>query len=514
MKRILIAVTAMLALGAGGAVAMDDDGMMAEGPALSLSGSAGLGATFTGEMKDGTTIKSKSKINFNHFVKIGFAGSGTTDTGLTFGADVRINASDGGNKLDDADVFIGGDMWTFTVGTPDRASDLAFSLGDVGWDNNLSVDDVAEGIGKATGDPQARLDLTFGVATVAVSVGQKDGVDYKAGSDAVSAMWTHAISYDTHPNEKDNASRKNGILSFTYNTPRFTPALTGSAAQTAISGLTAYTAPVYAKDEMGTQAQTANILSAGSDKFYVVTTGSGAKAVNTIYKQNGQPDFFIQGEGSTDGSSDNTKVTQTQGKFDEDGKLVEDPGDDGSDADKEAYSEAKRDAVDTRVGALPEGVTLTNITEVEEGKYTDAKDEVAAQLATEQDTLWSLGAKFDIGPATLGFGFDSEKAMLVSVGGNFGSVGGSIFYGQRDIMVKKVERKASGLGAEVKFEAGEGTTVNVVATQYEVDGMKSMDMDGFGAGVKHDLGGGATVEAGFAQVDDVNKASVGVTMSF
>jgi len=189
MKRILIAVTAMLALGAGGAVAMDDDGMMAEGPALSFSGSAGMALTYMGQVKDGATITHESEMTFNHFVKIGIAGAGTTDGGLTFGADVRINT----NKVDDADVFIGGDMWTLTVGTPDRASDLAFSLNDVGWDGNLGVDDVAEGVGKSTGDAQARFDLKLGSTTLAFSVATTEATPYKK---AVGAETT-SVEVDT-----------------------------------------------------------------------------------------------------------------------------------------------------------------------------------------------------------------------------------------------------------------------------------------------------------------------------
>jgi len=170
MKRILIAATA-LGLMAGPAVAMDE---MAEGPALSFSGSAGMALTYMGQVKDGATITHESEMTFNHFVKIGIAGSGTTDGGLTFGADVRINTT----KVDEADVFIGGDMWTLTVGTPDRASDLGFGIDDVGWDGNLGVDDVAEGVGKSTGDHQARFDLKLGSTTLGFSVATTEATPY------------------------------------------------------------------------------------------------------------------------------------------------------------------------------------------------------------------------------------------------------------------------------------------------------------------------------------------------
>ncbi len=150
---------------------------MAEGPAITLGGSAGLAMTYMGEFKDAKGMTThESQMTFNHFVKIGLAGKGITDGGLTFGADVRINT----NKVDDADVFIGGELWTLTVGTPDRASDLGFGIGDVGWDGNLGVDDVAENIGKSTGDAQARFDLTLGTTTLAISVAQSEATPYKA----------------------------------------------------------------------------------------------------------------------------------------------------------------------------------------------------------------------------------------------------------------------------------------------------------------------------------------------
>jgi len=48
----------------------------------------------------------------------------------------------------------------------------------------------------------------------------------------------------------------------------------------------------------------------------------------------------------------------------------------------------------------------------------------------------------------------------------------------------------TGMGAEGKFSAGDGTSVNVIYASAETGNVK---MDGFGVGVTHALGGDAEV---------------------
>jgi len=527
----------MLALGAGGAVAMDE---MSEGPALSLSGSAGLGATFTGEMKDGTTIKEKAKTEFNHFAKITFKGSGVTDGGLTFGAKVRVNT----DKVDDAEVHIGGEMWTLTVGDNDKASDLGYSLGDVGFDGNLGVDDVAEKFynqfsgGDATKEygvknaARARLDLTFGVAKVAVSVGQTAGSKYKAKKD-----------------DKFEFHTKTGLTgTFTKRTSAEIAALPAGdqpkarAENAIIDAITSAYEDVTHSLPTTAYKVDGNILEGVSGSTYyltrknpVITTGaiatpSAGNAYN-VWRIVGSNDLELAQKWADAVIARNKAITAynaDQAKDAEEQKGLKDPNPATSPESKavlaaenaylceratkgvdcgrsgEEVEDGGKGGADTKVSGGNVTASNTSLHEYTKG--------MAAKMATKQKTNWAAGASFDLGPATLGFGIDSEKMMQASVGGEFGQFGGSLFYAQQEVTVGGVDKDLTGLGAEFKMTVQDSTTINAVLTRATMDGAE--DVSGFGAGVKHDLGGGATVEAGFAQVADVNKASVGVTMSF
>ncbi len=138
-----------------------------------------------------------------------------------------------------------------------------------------------------------------------------------------------------------------------------------------------------------------------------------------------------------------------------------------------------------------------------------AVDAIMARAA-DQETHWALGGKVDLGVATIGFGYDSDKTIQASVGGDFGQFGGSVYYAQQK---DDTDTKHTSLGAQVDIAVGEGTSITTVVAQNEVDGAADKTQ-GFGLGVKHALGGGATVEAGFGKVSDVNRAGVGVVMSF
>ena len=139
--------------------------------------------------------------------------------------------------------------------------------------------------------------------------------------------------------------------------------------------------------------------------------------------------------------------------------------------------------------------------------------------AGKQDTVWATGVSFDIGSTTLGIGIDSEKLMQASVSADLGAFTGKLFYAQQKVNENKTnESKNTGMGVEIGVSAGTNTTINAVYAQGKTD-YKSATMDdktdkGFGVGVSHGLGGGATLNAGFAKVKKVTKASVGVSMSF
>ncbi len=462
---------------------------MADGPALSLSGSAGLGLTFTGEEENaaGTTIN-ESKVDFEHFAKVTFKGAGVTDGGLSFGMKVRVNGGNTG-KVDDAEVHIGGESWTVTVGDNDSASDLAFTLGDVGFDGNLGVDDIAEKAHKRPEgytDSQARVDLTFGVATVAVSVGQTPGTARVGGKAGTAENWSHYIEYDpVTPSGGTDAGTPRIKVSFVTYTGA------GTSLTETVNGVT------YASSNGGTFTVREHNFSATTEATAVAEeyTGSGGldrfyRIGNDVYRVMGNPDRWYN---PTDG--DPTSVL-------------------GADT-----AENVDDVPDVKIAEL-DGTGDDNTVNLVAGstRYNPKVDATPAKPATKQESNWSLGTSVDLGVAKLGFGLDSEKKMSVSVSGDFGMVGGGLYYSQQDVDMMdstgKVVRedKWTGLGAQVNVGVGDGTTVTVVGTQRDMDTMGKQDA--FGVGVNHDLGGGATVQAGFAQVNDINKASAGIVMSF
>jgi len=553
MKRILIAVTAMLGMSLGSAVAMDDDGMMAEGPALSLSGSAGLGVTFLGkeENPDGSTSKN-SRFEFNNFAKVTFKGAGVTDGGLTFGMKVRVNGSGQGGAdgaVDDAEVHIGGDMWKVTVGDVDQASDLALALDDVGFDGNLGVDDVAEGI-VDNNAKQARVDLTFGMATVGVSVGQRDIAARAAtyNDDAVEAMDAmFNVEFD-RPNFQGFTGGGKVSRAFDVSDGEIWSGAADATkrveadATKAVSALIMFDGGTIADDD---ETSDFNESSLSDEKnYYVVytppdsdekedaanykiwlvngipdrntrTVGTGEDAEESVYRTPGQVSQFTDG-------NDQTQIVRFVVRNGE--HVVVDEVSDVKAGDKlgdgTEITEAAITTADTNLGNTVSTLDAAD-TEVPNTavlgivpKYNSAVAAKAATIlhqavAADQKTDWALGVSFDLGVAKIGMGYDSDKAIQASVGGDFGDFGGSLYYAQKD---DDDDVKHTSLGAQVNFSASDDTIVTAVFARHEADGME--DQNGFGVGVKHGLGGGAKVEAGFAQVKDQNKASVGVTMSF
>ncbi len=591
MKRLMIAATALLGLSLSGAVAQDE--MMAEGPSISLSGSAGLGATFKGATENAAGTKTnEAATSFNHFAKVTLTGSGVTDGGLTFGAKVRVNT----DKVDDAEVHIGGESWTLTVGDVDPASELAFSLGDVGFDGNLGVDDVAE---KFAGDygvkdvSDARLDLSFGVAKIAVSVGVTPGTAYQAATDAsathkvttkISGLPAAVASPAAGPAgdaaRQSNADRaallaffgKDHSLTFTSLKDQtnildtiapsgyYLTRPEGSVWQTVSLGtgeniVERRIVEVYQFDhDSNPSTDPIDVYTLdpdGDDDWTNIADGMDVPSINAFNAMglsrkmapvtDGTYNIF-RIKGRSDKALDAVIAAARKAKADFEALKQ---GDDGyiapgtartaelnrltdavsrAEADRRCETGAAQSytpvggesvqvcAARTGANANHTDVQISDAVVTASGvDLTAFTAAMAEKMATKQKTNWALGTSVAVGPTTLGFGIDSEKKLQASVGASFGDFGGSIFYAQQDADTPSGEKKLTGLGGEftAKFDA---TSVNIVAARATMDG--AADSDGFGAGVKHDLGGGATVEAGLAQVEDRNMASVGVTMSF
>jgi len=200
---------------------------------------------------------------------------------------------------------------------------------------------------------------------------------------------------------------------------------------------------------------------------------------------------------------------------------------------------------DTAAGAIGK-FTLGPATVGVSAGFVNPKDmEGKAAPTIKQKNEWAIGATFVAGPATIGVGVDSgpatgmgfgddkdtpaydnsrkdySNAIQASVKGGFGGFKGVVFVSQQEIettvgtgeSAKISTNKVMGLGGQVTVEAMPGTNVTAVYTQKDHSNPDKTDK-GFGLGVKHQLGGGAEVQAGFAQVKDQDKASVGVSMKF
>ena len=143
----------------------------------------------------GEPIPGQSEYEFHTDIDVTFTMSGQTDTGLTFGASIDLDESDGssdpvrGNSLafdgrtqGGEEIFISGPFGTLTMGDTDGALDWALqdigiggTIGDLhtthlGYVGNNFVDNGPDGSGQI-----ARYDYSFGDFALAVSVDIHDG---------------------------------------------------------------------------------------------------------------------------------------------------------------------------------------------------------------------------------------------------------------------------------------------------------------------------------------------------
>ena len=189
MRKALVAIAALSLFGTG-AIAQS----------VSFSGSANMGFIYGGEVeetvkvdgKDTKVTKSKSGIKWLTNFDLVIAGSGTTDGGLTFGAETSIDGNKGGGDIDDTKAYIGGESWKISIGDLDPASDKGKTLGDVGYDG-LGVDNVAEFIGGTEADVEVSFSL--GAASLAITAGQTGGTDYVPEVGDKPSMFRYDISY-------------------------------------------------------------------------------------------------------------------------------------------------------------------------------------------------------------------------------------------------------------------------------------------------------------------------------
>lgn len=164
MKKILLATT-LLAATAGYASAE-----------VAVSGSARMGLIYNG-----------TDAAFSSRVRIGFAGTGTTDGGLTFGASMRADQS-GGNSTDTGEtngsstVYISGAFGTLTMGdTGNAVDDIVGQVSGIGYGPGLL--DGAADVSMLDNAIKTAVyyKYTAGAFTVGVGAGQVNAAnDYKS----------------------------------------------------------------------------------------------------------------------------------------------------------------------------------------------------------------------------------------------------------------------------------------------------------------------------------------------
>lgn len=177
MKKVLFATTALVA--SAGIAAAD----------VSLSGSAELGV-----------FDNDVETQFHTDIDVTFTMSGETDGGLTFGASIDLDESDGDPSaaFGEADqggetIFISGSFGTLTMGDTDGAFDRALNEaifgGSITDENEHAGYNGNAGLDGTYGGQIARYDYSFGDVALAVSA----ELDDAGVGDAVIGL---GVSYD------------------------------------------------------------------------------------------------------------------------------------------------------------------------------------------------------------------------------------------------------------------------------------------------------------------------------
>ena len=120
-------------------------------------------------------------------------------------------------------------------------------------------------------------------------------------------------------------------------------------------------------------------------------------------------------------------------------------------------------------------------------------------MGVDSDTQYAFGMSFTASGVTVGMGYDSEKTVSAGMGFTQGDIGTNVLYVKQD-------GGDTGWGVDVSYTMGGSKLVLAYAD--------SEDSDALGVNFSHDLGGGASLVSGFGQVNDVNKASMGLSFSF
>jgi outer membrane protein OmpU len=138
----------------------------------------------------------------------------------------------------------------------------------------------------------------------------------------------------------------------------------------------------------------------------------------------------------------------------------------------------------------------------------------STDLATTAGSPFAIGAKYAVNGLTVGVGYmDSDAAATGDVTSAY------VAYTGGPLTVKAMASRrnvaAAGgdvlaTGASLAYKVSDTMTVTVAGSDTDATG----DQADIGLGMSMSLGGGATFQAGASQVNDLSRASAGLTFSF
>ena len=443
MKKLLIASTA-LSLAGGAAFAE---------MAITVGGSAELGLDYESEPDEGM-----SKHSFVHDFGVTFAGSGTTDGGLSFSASAGFDNKSGDGTFDTGKVSVSGSFGTLSIGDVGRGIDMAGGINDVGM-NDIGVDDMVEDLREGT-EKQIRYENNFGQISIAISAGTKDGMPAEKGQDFAAADTWVVVDNDD--------------LVRTYYDDNPT--------------------------EYGTNASDAATVSTFDELYgFFRDVDEGTVTVTDIGTDGvAGTTFDITGSGYGTGE-DNSDIP------------VEEPGADTEEAltgDALVAFNSYMKAYDIGADGVVGGEDSDDVRRDRVIASNEVKM-IAGTPAVKSETQYAFGMNFDAGGVTIGVGYDSEKTVSMGASFSAGEVSTNLLYVKRGEEHPKGE--ATGIGADMTYTMG-ASAVTLAYGRNTPEGKDSMDA--VGMGVTHSLGGGATLNAGFGKVNETNHASIGIKFAF
>ena len=298
MKKLILA-TAALALSGGAAIAE-----------FSVSGQAKIGLNYSNaEAVDEDWNTTGEKVGLRSIAKfvISFSGSGTTDGGLSFGADSGLNVDGGVGVDNETEVWVSGDWGKLSMGSVDHAK--AGGVADLGLGPVLfelaasTYRDAPAAAGFETSDSQdlfmdanIRYDGSFGPLGVAIS-GNLTGADADEGRDwgVMASYAMNAVSFSAGLDSLDTLSAGMGYSAgdisgnLSYQKQPQDAALAKSAAQPVSPARTA------------AQNQADAVLARGGTAMGAdLTLAAGDMSVTVVYSKCSQ-DTAVQYEDDSDG---------------------------------------------------------------------------------------------------------------------------------------------------------------------------------------------------------------------